>query len=533
MNPANGVVVRALLIGDRLADGGVGDVLDLGGDEADLAGAEGGDVGGLGLEHPDLVDLVGGAGLHHPHLLARAQAPVEHPHQHDDAEIGVVPGVDQQRLQRRVLVALGRRQAVDDGLEHFVDAQARLGRGLDGVGGVDADDVLDLLAHPVRLGGRQVDLVQDRDDLVVVVQRLIDVGQGLGLDALAGVDHQDRSLARRQRAADLIGEVDVAGRVHQVEDVGLAVVGAVGQAHGLGLDGDAALALDVHRVEHLLLHLARGQAARLLDQAIGQSVDLPWSIWATMEKLRMCESGVVMTRASSMVRPASGNSADVNQVGAVESPDSTPMLWRGAPTLGRSVMDRRSLIVSGIAAAAAGPVLARQQDQYRTNTGLTRPDPYAPSAAAVRRPSTILRRRPIRTTNSSTASPTFMGVTAESAGAAIERAFKDNGRPTGYIAGEEGSGAFVLGLRYGRGLLYMKDRPTQEVFWQGPSIGFDAGRQRQPRFRTLCYNLQYGDAIYRRFPGVEGFRLSSSAVWASTTSAPTTSPSPLSAPASA
>ena len=33
----------------------------------------------------------------------------------------------------------------------------------------------------------------------------------------------------------------------------------------------------------------------------------------------------------------------------------------------------------------------------------------------------------------------FMGVTAESAGAAIERLFRENGRPTGYIAGEEGS----------------------------------------------------------------------------------------------
>ena len=195
---------------------------------------------------------------------------VEHPHQHHHAEVGVVPGVDQQGLQRRGRVALGRRQAGDDGLQHLVDAQAGLGRALHGVGGVDADDVLDLLAHPVRLGGRQVDLVQHRHDLVVVVDGLVDVGQGLGLDALAGVHHQDRALAGGQRAADLIGEVDVAGRVHQVEDIVLAVVGPVVEPHGLGLDGDAALALELHGVEHLLLHLARGQAAGLLDQAVGE-----------------------------------------------------------------------------------------------------------------------------------------------------------------------------------------------------------------------------------------------------------------------
>ena len=49
----------------------------------------------------------------------------------------------------------------------------------------------------------------------------------------------------------------------------------------------------------------------------------------------------------------------------------------------------------------------------------------------------------------------------------------------------------------------MKDRPTQEVFWQGPSVGFDFGGNASRVF-TLCYNLQYPDAIFRRFPGVEG-----------------------------
>src|SRR4030095_9794450 len=97
----------------------------------------------------------------------------------------------------------------------------------------------------------------------------------------------------------------------------------------------------------------------------------------------------------------------------------------------------------------------------------------------------------------------FLGVTAESAGAVVEKLFSKTARPTAYIAGEEGSGAFVLGARYGRGLLYMKDKPPMEVFWQGPSIGFDAGGTASRVF-TLVYNLQYPDAIYQRFPGVEG-----------------------------
>src|SRR5437879_13261773 len=41
------------------------------------------------------------------------------------------------------------------------------------------------------------------------------------------------------------------------------------QAHRVQLDRDAALALQVHRVEHLLSHQALVQRARELDQAVG------------------------------------------------------------------------------------------------------------------------------------------------------------------------------------------------------------------------------------------------------------------------
>jgi hypothetical protein len=97
----------------------------------------------------------------------------------------------------------------------------------------------------------------------------------------------------------------------------------------------------------------------------------------------------------------------------------------------------------------------------------------------------------------------FMGVTAESAGGAVERVFKNNGRPTAYIAGEEGSGAFAIGARYGRGLMYMKGREPLEVFWQGPSVGWDFGGNASRVF-TLCYGLDDPRDIFQRFPGVEG-----------------------------
>ena len=139
-----------------------------------------------------------------------------------------------------------------------------------GVRGVDADHVLDLLAHALGLGGRQVDLVEHRHDFEIGIDRLIDIGERLRFHALARIDHQQRALAGGQTARDFIGEVHMAGRVHQVEDVGLAVLRLVFEADGLRLDGDAALALDIHGIEHLVLHLARGEPAGDLDQPVGK-----------------------------------------------------------------------------------------------------------------------------------------------------------------------------------------------------------------------------------------------------------------------
>ena len=98
---------------------------------------------------------------------------------------------------------------------------------------------------------------------------------------------------------------------------------------------------------------------------------------------------------------------------------------------------------------------------------------------------------------------THLGVTSESAATAIERLFRERGRPVGYITGEEGGGALTVGLRYGTGTLWMKDGRTMPIKWQGPTVGFDAGADVSKVF-TLVYGLEDTDDIYRRFPGVDG-----------------------------
>ncbi len=95
------------------------------------------------------------------------------------------------------------------------------------------------------------------------------------------------------------------------------------------------------------------------------------------------------------------------------------------------------------------------------------------------------------------------GKGAEGAAKLIEKAFKDHGRPNGYIVGREASGAFVVGLRYGSGTLYSKVEGEMPVYWTGPSVGFDVGGDGSRVF-TLVYHLDDTNDLFRRYPGGEG-----------------------------
>lgn len=95
------------------------------------------------------------------------------------------------------------------------------------------------------------------------------------------------------------------------------------------------------------------------------------------------------------------------------------------------------------------------------------------------------------------------GKGAEGLAGLIEKVLKDQGRPNAYIAGREASGAFVVGLRYGSGTLTHKVEGKRQVYWTGPSIGFDIGGNAGNTF-VLVYNLYDTQDLYHRFPAAEG-----------------------------
>ena len=97
----------------------------------------------------------------------------------------------------------------------------------------------------------------------------------------------------------------------------------------------------------------------------------------------------------------------------------------------------------------------------------------------------------------------FFGETTKGLAQAVEYVFSQAGRPSGYIIGEEAAGAFVGGLRYGEGTLYLKSGARKKVYWQGPSVGFDFGGD-GARTLVLVYNITSPGEIFDRFVGVEG-----------------------------
>ena len=97
----------------------------------------------------------------------------------------------------------------------------------------------------------------------------------------------------------------------------------------------------------------------------------------------------------------------------------------------------------------------------------------------------------------------FFGTISTSLASVIEHTFSTAGRPTAYVLGTEGGGAFLAGLRYGEGTLYLHRGIAEKIYWHGPSIGTDFGASGS-RTLFLIYNLKETAGLYRSFSGIDG-----------------------------
>ena len=157
-----------------------------------------------------------------------------------------------------------------DPFEDLLRTDAFFGARAHGVGSIQADDVLYLGSDALRFRARQIDLVDHGKNFQIVIERHVHVGHRLSFHSLSRVDDEQRTLAGRQAARYFVSEIDVPGSVNQIELILFAVLGSVAQADRTGLDGNTALALEVHAVENLIGFLARADRAGEFEQAVGQ-----------------------------------------------------------------------------------------------------------------------------------------------------------------------------------------------------------------------------------------------------------------------
>ena len=219
---------------------------------------------------PDFGHLI--AGRHRPEgdRHAGLERAVHNADGGDRAQILVVVRVEDQRPERGVGGAGWRRDAVDHRFQNGLDPRPLLRRHLEHLLGIDAHEVCDFVTAAFGLRPRQVDLVEDGDDFEVGLEGQEEVGERLGLHALGGVHHQDRAFARGEGAGDLVGEVDVAGGVDQVEVEVAAIPRSVRHANGVQLDGDSPLPLQFIGVQHLIPHLTAVQGGGGFQEPVGQ-----------------------------------------------------------------------------------------------------------------------------------------------------------------------------------------------------------------------------------------------------------------------
>ncbi|KRA41654.1 DUF1134 domain-containing protein [Devosia sp. Root635] len=97
----------------------------------------------------------------------------------------------------------------------------------------------------------------------------------------------------------------------------------------------------------------------------------------------------------------------------------------------------------------------------------------------------------------------FFGSASQGLASLVEQAVSQFGLPNGYILGEDAGGALFAGARYGEGVLYTRNAGEYNVYWQGPSVGFDVGGDGS-KVMMLVYNLNQIQDVLGRFVGVDG-----------------------------
>src|SRR6185437_6106044 len=221
------------------------------------------------FQHTHLVRPIRQTGRNEFDDIAFADASIEDTIIDDDTPERIENAVEDQRLEGSIRVTFWRGYARYDRFEDLRHPRAGTRAGQQDVFGFTPDKLDDLVPDLLDHRSVHVYLVDDRDDLQVVPDGQVQIGDGLCLNTLCRVNQKQRPLTGGQGPADLVAEVHVSRRVDQVQDIFLTPMCII-DLDCVTLDGNALLPLEVHIVQYLRLHVPCRDRVGHFEQTVRQ-----------------------------------------------------------------------------------------------------------------------------------------------------------------------------------------------------------------------------------------------------------------------
>ena len=155
--------------------------------------------------------------------------------------------------------------------QYFFHIQAGFCGNLRCIHGLKTNHILNFMGNQFRVCRRKIHLIDNRNNLKVVIQCKIGIGQRLRLNPLRCIHYKNGSVAGRKGTAHLIVKVYVPRCINQIKNIFLSVLRLIDDADSLRLNRDSAFPFDIHIVQNLRLHLPFRQCPGLLNNTVCQS----------------------------------------------------------------------------------------------------------------------------------------------------------------------------------------------------------------------------------------------------------------------
>src|SRR6266446_1504638 len=238
---------------------------------------------GMGKERGDGSAFAISIAMKTDNRIANAHAAANDATESNAPDIIIVIKIRDEHLKKRIGRNLRRRHVLNNGLEkrshvfvlivQFAHSKTIPGAGVDDrkiellIARFQFDEeIKDQVERFARFRVLSVDLVNDDDGLETILQRLAQNESGLRLRTVMGVYHEQYAIDHLHDAFDLAAEIGVAGRVYDIDTITVPLKRRV-----LRPNGNALLALEIHRVHHPLLDfLIRPKSPRLPQQLVDQ-----------------------------------------------------------------------------------------------------------------------------------------------------------------------------------------------------------------------------------------------------------------------